>query len=325
MNSSLGKGPLLSSIALLLLLSGCSSQEPPTLETRNDHDAEYRSKFACVSISESELSAITPFDSARLWCAAVWSGRALEGRIEQLQSESRYLKEHFNRTVSHNEVESLHRAAAQVCINNATKLSTRFEGKLLKLNDCTEGNLRVSAWEYEQRSRAATEAAASVRYQVNEDGTVLDTKKHRVWLRCSLGQTLESNTCVGSASQLTYKDAIKAIDELNNRPTVQAAGQKWGLPSASELHELVHCSTGMQAPYKEFVLSGGCEGNFQRPTIDIQAFPNTPTDPAFWTQTVSPKTGDRDYVRFYNGISMVTSLDRELNVRPILRAARTQR
>ena len=117
------------------------------------------------------------------------------------------------------------------------------------------------------------------RYYDNLDGTVFDKQTQLVWMRCSLGQSWDGKTCNGEAKKYTWHDATKLTHQF-------AGSTAWRLPTVEELDSLVYCSKGRQPsarPNGEYVhdTNGYCLGdNYQRPTINIRAFPNTPED--YW-------------------------------------------
>ncbi|WP_447549583.1 Lcl C-terminal domain-containing protein [Vibrio cholerae] len=138
------------------------------------------------------------------------------------------------------------------------------------------------------------------RYFDNLDGTVTDKKTGLVWMRCSLGQRWDGKTCNGEAKEYKWRDAIK----LNHN---FAGSTDWRLPTVDELETLVLCSAGRTPsvrPNGEYVrdTNGLCLGdNYQKPTINITAFPNTP-DSWYWSS--SPYALDSSgawYVGFYGG------------------------
>ncbi|MBV5310402.1 DUF1566 domain-containing protein, partial [Chromatium okenii] len=114
------------------------------------------------------------------------------------------------------------------------------------------------------------------RYLDLGDGVALDTQTNLQWMRCALGQTCNGQTCVGEAKQFKWDDAIKIAKE-----TRHAGYTDWRLPTVNEL--------------KTLIVTG------QKPTINQQAFPNTPSS---WFWSGSPNANDADYawyVNFYNG------------------------
>ncbi|WP_105072710.1 DUF1566 domain-containing protein [Chromatium okenii] len=118
------------------------------------------------------------------------------------------------------------------------------------------------------------------RYSDFSDGTVLDIQTGLQWMRCALGQNWTSATCTGEAKQYNWYAAHSAANELNKNGGY--AGQcDWRLPSIDELKTLI------------------VEG--QKPTIDQQAFPNTPVSD-FWSGSpVANNSGNVWYMSFYRG------------------------
>lgn len=69
------------------------------------------------------------------------------------------------------------------------------------------------------------------------------------------------------------------------------------MPTVRELHSLMWCSSG-QTTDRDDPKDGGplianhCQGQYQRPTIRLGAFPTTPSD-FYWSS--SPTVGSSDY------------------------------
>jgi hypothetical protein len=130
--------------------------------------------------------------------------------------------------------------------------------------------------------RGATEAAASAspnqlyRFLGDDKGIVEDTSSKLQWQRCSLGQTWKGMTCAGKAQTYTWDEAQRL------------GSNGWRLPTKEELASLLYCSTGqptywLASRYTTFT----CKGNFRRPMIVGDAFPNTP-DGRFWSSSPYP-------------------------------------
>ncbi|MGL0815304.1 DUF1566 domain-containing protein [Vibrio vulnificus] len=114
------------------------------------------------------------------------------------------------------------------------------------------------------------------RYYVNSDGTVLDKHTGLIWMRCSIGQSWDGETCIGEIPMFTWQDAI------NFEHHYFAGSTGWRLPTVNEINSLVYCTQGRQLaefPYEgdyDVDARGDCLGdNYQRPTINVIDFPNT--------------------------------------------------
>jgi hypothetical protein len=136
---------------------------------------------------------------------------------------------------------------------------------------------------------AVTTTLLGGRYQDNNNGTVTDVKTKLQWMRFSLGQKWENGTCVGEAKEYTWDDAKKAA-ELFNKNGGYAGYRDWRLPTIDELKSLVYCSSGQPKTWND--TGEKCEGNCARPTIDLGAFPNTPSS-CFWS--ASPLANGANY------------------------------
>ncbi|WP_019571004.1 DUF1566 domain-containing protein [Thioalkalivibrio sp. ALE11] len=135
----------------------------------------------------------------------------------------------------------------------------------------------------------------SGRYLDNGDGTVTDPETGLQWMRCSLGQEWDGQTCVGEGKdKMTWQDALDAAKEVNRRGGY-AGYRDWRVPTIEELNSLVYCSSGKPG-YFPFVGSRdhrGCEGDDQMPTIDLEAFPEAFPEEWQWHQfwSASPYAG----------------------------------
>lgn len=105
------------------------------------------------------------------------------------------------------------------------------------------------------------ETSPLARFIDNGDGTVTDARTALMWTRCSLGQTWNGTTCVGTASKHTWQAALQQADTF-----AYAGHTDWRLPNVKELVSIV-------------------ERRCSNPSINETIFPATPT---FWFWTSSP-------------------------------------
>ena len=134
------------------------------------------------------------------------------------------------------------------------------------------------------------------RYRDNGDGTVTDTQTNLQWMRCALGQSWDGSSCVGEATGLQWEAAQQAAKNC-----AFAEQRDWRLPTIKELETLVYCSSGKRSAKDSNGKGGACEGSFERPTIDRQAFPNCPSS-YFWSGTAyAPNPAGAWGVGFYDG------------------------
>lgn len=116
-----------------------------------------------------------------------------------------------------------------------------------------------------------------------------------IWMRCSLGQAWDGNTCTGTPTNVAWWRAVAAAAE------VRFDGKKdWRLPTIWELWSLAHCSNGfdtsssppdlMPTPTGPVRVAAPCNGsrfnqaNFARPTLDQASFPASYTG-NYWSST----------------------------------------
>lgn len=108
-------------------------------------------------------------------------------------------------------------------------------------------------------------------FEINDNGTVYDKRTKLEWMRCSLGQILRGNNCVGEAKEYKWQKA------MNTAKGYRFAGYTdWRVPTRWELDTLVYCSSGQQKlRAKKYLDLYDCLGNYKRPTILQSVFPNT--------------------------------------------------
>jgi hypothetical protein len=122
------------------------------------------------------------------------------------------------------------------------------------------------------------------------NGVAIDTNTNLMWMRCSIGQTWNGNTCTGKTKKHRWSNAKQLIIDF-------AGYADWRLPTAKELRTLVYCSNG----YYSKNGSGCSKIGYQKPTISQNIFPNTPKQ-SFWT-SYSDSDDFAISVGFYGGSS----------------------
>ncbi|MEN9503331.1 MAG: hypothetical protein RI964_2616 [Pseudomonadota bacterium] len=159
--------------------------------------------------------------------------------------------------------------------NSAMTIEAEYGGmfafpKLAKLsiddNTTVPEGLRKNIRDRDPAFKAAM-AESNKRYTLNSNGTVTDTKTSLMWKQCSEGQS--GDRCSGDAAKYKWDDAMSKF-----RSGVSFAGYSdWRMPTREELQTLVYCSTGTSTLVRSDATS--CGGNYQSPTINQTAFPNT--------------------------------------------------
>ncbi len=119
-------------------------------------------------------------------------------------------------------------------------------------------------------------------YIVHDDGTVTDTRTSLMWKRCSEGQNWTGATCSGTATELTWPEAVNAASASD-----YAGYSDWRLPNVKELGSLVETCRTM-------------------PAINVTMFPNTPMtpNPSYWTSSPTPGIPSAWFMGFDLGYSL---------------------
>lgn len=138
------------------------------------------------------------------------------------------------------------------------------------------------------------------RYQVmGQNGEIIkDIVTNLEWQRCSVGQTWNPDTenCDGTTTGYSWYQATALVFENG-----------WRMPTNVELQSLVYCSTGDPVLIGNYLYDVTCNGEYTRPTIVVEAFPNVPGEenllPAhYWTSTSNDNDPDMAWVvNFYKG------------------------
>ncbi|MBU2863559.1 DUF1566 domain-containing protein [Reinekea forsetii] len=97
-------------------------------------------------------------------------------------------------------------------------------------------------------------------FHIHSDGTVTHLRTELMWSRCSLGQTLKEDRCVGEASEVDWSFGTEAATT-----STLAGYNDWRLPDITEIETLIE-----RACYD--------------PAINLTVFPNTPSL-FYWSNT----------------------------------------
>jgi hypothetical protein len=151
------------------------------------------------------------------------------------------------------------------------------------------------------------------RYSDFGDGTVLDIRTGLHWMRCALGQTWTGKTCNGEAKNYQWNTGHRAVAELNNSGGY-AGHCDWRLPSIDELKTLVYCSSGQPKTWND--TGKPCKGYFNQPTIDLTAFPNTPSS-FFWSGSPNANRLDVAWVVVFGNGSDSSCVSRDKGCYPV--------
>ncbi len=117
------------------------------------------------------------------------------------------------------------------------------------------------------------------KFQLNADGTVLDTTTKLMWSRCLVGQSWDSSssTCTGTPQQLDWAEALSEA----KRSTL-ASFTTWRLPNAKEVLTLI-------------------ERSCVDPAINLTAFPASNSE-NMWTGTTLVSQPQRAWaIAMYSG------------------------
>ncbi|MEN9372930.1 MAG: hypothetical protein RIR79_482 [Pseudomonadota bacterium] len=158
-------------------------------------------------------------------------------------------------------------------------------------------------------SRGDGFSAPRGRYAYSVDGKeVKDIETGLIWQTCQVGMTWNGNTCTGEAKKFTYDEAM-ALSGRNGR-----------LPTIRELASLIKCSSGKFEKTVD-VGDGGapiksvCAGSYTTPTIDTEAFPNTPASDVWSGSPFAGNTGGAWFVSFSYGFSGYNGRNDDVGVR----------
>ena len=122
------------------------------------------------------------------------------------------------------------------------------------------------------------------RFELKTGGLAYDPDNEIEWFRCSVGQRLVNEECLGVPMIVSWSEAVDNVEEINTK-----SGTEWRLPSIDEL-----ASLGRR----------GC-GN---PSINVNVFPNAMVE-NYWAKDKSPHTGFRCGMYTFSGATSCRLFD----------------
>ena len=132
---------------------------------------------------------------------------------------------------------------------------------------------------------ANVSAAASENLRLHRDGPLArDYMRKLEWMRCSVGQTWQNETCLGEVVALSVAEAKEFAQRMSHLD-----GGGWRLPTLKELKTIVSKIENRPEDVE--------------PNIDVQTFPNTFPGP-YWSSDQSFYSKKYHWsVNFYTGHS----------------------
>jgi hypothetical protein len=123
---------------------------------------------------------------------------------------------------------------------------------------------------------------AALRYEISDYGYVYDKQTDLTWLRCTLGQKWDGNTCVGNYTGYTWQEAVNFTANIFGY-------DGWQLPTIDELRSLVYCRNGNPDTFtmaEDNSEDGwGCKGGNTKEGLEVPSI----------IEHVFPKTGATRY------------------------------
>jgi len=175
-----------------------------------------------------------------------------------------------------------------------TKKLMGFTQKILS----KQGSLAVK-----KEDKALAQSLIAGRYRDEGNGTVTDITTGLQWQRFHVGQRWENEGVVGKRDTLTFDEAAEAAQQCN-----YLGYTDWRVPTIDELKSLVYSSSGLPKTWND--TGEECEGDYQKPTICLEAFPWPDFDEdEFWDSVVWSSSPNADgsggawYLDFYYGFT----------------------
>lgn len=178
-----------------------------------------------------------------------------------------------------------------------------------------------------------------------KSGQWQDPKTGLIWMRCSIGQKWNGNTCTGKAIKLTWDDAREYTRKFINGKQRFGGHSNWRLPTMAELTSIRYCSKGWWRNTKEVseltengrvtrtvdlgvemstarsatgkvAVPNLCADGSSKPAINTSVFPKTVAD-FYWSSSFDDayKYIWVGVIDFGNGLSNIMGDDKNFYVR----------
>ncbi len=131
------------------------------------------------------------------------------------------------------------------------------------------------AWSYTCNTELRSMSTPNESFKDNGNGTLTDIQGGLTWMRCSLGQTWNGNTCTGEPRAYSWQDALNEAMELNEDGGY-GSHRDWRVPSVRELASII-------------------ERQCADPRINLSLFPATPPK-FFWSGATGRKSRPGAYM-----------------------------
>ncbi len=210
------------------------------LQQKTQHERQLLSSLTHVMLNEDELSA-----------EHQQSAQSLQKNLRQQVTALQSLAEQVDKFCEQFEGD------LQKLLPHYVKDSKRLQAKKNDLSELFDKNNRLEHWNSDAQNQLG-----------EKNDTWYDASTNLTWMRCSLGQTWDGTTCVGTAQKYTWEEAQQAVAEMN-RNGGYAGYTDWVVPDIEALQSLLR-------------------DHGRVPKIDHAIFPNTPNG-FYWS--ASPDAG----------------------------------
>jgi hypothetical protein len=159
---------------------------------------------------------------------------------------------------------------------------------------------KQSSLAVKKEDKALAHALIAGRYRDEGNGTVTDITTNLQWQRFHVGQRWGNEGVIGKVDKLRFDQAAEAAQQSN-----YLGYTDWRVPTIEELQSLVYSSSGLPKTWND--TGTACEGDYQKPTICLEAFPWPDFEDDYWASVVWSSSPYASYsygawgIYFYDG------------------------